>query len=83
MTMLQHTAFYPFTIFWPTDKAVSSLPQEQKNWLYSEDHLDKLQAYLKFHIVRDQRVSDPFKYIMYTNWALIGSLKVYVTGVLI
>ncbi|MCI4390248.1 hypothetical protein PGIGA_G00120430 [Pangasianodon gigas] len=55
MDMLQHRAFHPFTMFWPTDKAFNSLPQEQKNWLYSEDHLDKLQAYLKFHIIRDQR----------------------------
>ncbi|TSM44109.1 Stabilin-1 [Bagarius yarrelli] len=55
MATLQHTAFQPFTMFWPTDKAFNSLPQEQKNWLYSEDHLDKLQAYLKFHIIRDQR----------------------------
>uniref|UniRef100_W5UBP3 Stabilin-1 n=1 Tax=Ictalurus punctatus TaxID=7998 RepID=W5UBP3_ICTPU len=56
MDMLQHKDFYPFTMFWPTDKAFSSLTQKQKNWLYSEDHLDKLQAYLKFHIIRDQRI---------------------------
>ncbi|KAK3536514.1 hypothetical protein QTP86_013837 [Hemibagrus guttatus] len=56
MDMVEHKAFQPFTMFWPTDKAFNSLPQEQKNWLYSEDHLDKLQAFLKFHIIRDQRV---------------------------
>ncbi|XP_060766911.1 stabilin-1 isoform X5 [Neoarius graeffei] len=85
MTMLQHTAFHPFTIFWPTDKAVSSLPQEQKNWLYSEDHLDKLQAYLKFHIVRDQRTvavalpAEKTVRTMYGSW-LTFSCSQDVTG---
>ncbi|KAF5908876.1 stabilin-1-like, partial [Clarias magur] len=55
MDMVEHTAFQPFTMFWPTDKAFNSLPQEQKNWLYSEDHSDKLQAFIKYHIIRDQR----------------------------
>ncbi|KAI4884210.1 hypothetical protein NFI96_012855 [Prochilodus magdalenae] len=55
INMVQHVPFYPFTMFWPTDKAFNSLPAEQKNWLYSEDHRDKLQAYIKVHIVRDQQ----------------------------
>ncbi|KAI5093433.1 stabilin-1 precursor [Silurus meridionalis] len=53
--ILQHSSFQPFTMFWPTDKAFNSLPQEQKNWLYSEDHFDKLQAYIKFHIIREEK----------------------------
>uniref|UniRef100_A0A9J7XQL0 Stabilin 1 n=1 Tax=Cyprinus carpio carpio TaxID=630221 RepID=A0A9J7XQL0_CYPCA len=28
-----------------------SLPEDRKKWLYSEDHRDKLQAYLKAHII--------------------------------
>ncbi|XP_076865280.1 stabilin-1 [Brachyhypopomus gauderio] len=56
MDMVQHAAFHPFTMFWPTDDAFNSLPDEQKNWLYSEDHRDKLAAFMKVHIVRDQRM---------------------------
>uniref|UniRef100_A0A4W4EY57 Stabilin 1 n=1 Tax=Electrophorus electricus TaxID=8005 RepID=A0A4W4EY57_ELEEL len=55
MDMVHHTPFHPFTMFWPTDDAFNSLPDEQKNWLYSEDHRDKLAAFMKVHIVRDQR----------------------------
>ncbi|RXN04357.1 stabilin-1-like protein [Labeo rohita] len=56
MHVLQHRPFYPFTMFWPTDEVFNNLPEDRKKWLYSEDHRDKLQAYLKAHIVRDQRV---------------------------
>uniref|UniRef100_A0A3B1JHQ2 Stabilin 1 n=1 Tax=Astyanax mexicanus TaxID=7994 RepID=A0A3B1JHQ2_ASTMX len=56
MNLVQHTQFFPFTMFWPTDNAFNSLPEEQKTWLYSEDHHDKLQAFIKIHIIRDQRV---------------------------
>ncbi|XP_062842365.1 stabilin-1 [Trichomycterus rosablanca] len=57
MGMLQMKMFHPFTMFWPTDNAFDSLPEEQKKWLYSDDHLDKLQAYMKAHIIRDQRMT--------------------------
>uniref|UniRef100_A0A8C2GCI5 Stabilin 1 n=1 Tax=Cyprinus carpio TaxID=7962 RepID=A0A8C2GCI5_CYPCA len=57
MHVVQHQPFYPFTMFWPTDDVFNSLPEDRKKWLYSEDHRDKLQAYLKAHIVRDQRIT--------------------------
>ncbi|XP_075039184.1 stabilin-1 isoform X2 [Mixophyes fleayi] len=47
----------PFTMLWPTDKAFDSLPEERKKWLYHEDHRDKLEAYLKVHIIRDTKIS--------------------------
>ncbi|XP_016138166.1 LOW QUALITY PROTEIN: stabilin-1-like [Sinocyclocheilus grahami] len=56
MHVVKHQPFYPFTMFWPTDDVFNKLPEDRKKWLYSEDHRDKLQAYLKAHIVRDQRV---------------------------
>ncbi|XP_051550154.1 stabilin-1 isoform X1 [Myxocyprinus asiaticus] len=55
MHVVLHRPFYPFTMFWPTDDVFNNLPEERKTWLYSEDHRDKLQAYLKAHIVHDQR----------------------------
>ncbi|XP_066527436.1 stabilin-1 [Hoplias malabaricus] len=57
MDMVQHARFYPFTMFWPTDNAFNSLPAEQQTWLYSEDHINKLQAYIKGHIIRDQKTT--------------------------
>ncbi|XP_030100815.1 stabilin-2 isoform X1 [Mus musculus] len=43
----------PVTLFWPTDKALQALPQEQQDFLFNEDNKDKLKAYLKFHVIRD------------------------------
>ncbi|XP_064160250.1 stabilin-1 [Anguilla rostrata] len=53
MSMVENSFHHPFTMLWPTDKVFSSLPEERKKWLYSEDHQDKLAAYLKAHIIRD------------------------------
>ncbi|NP_001182543.1 stabilin-1 precursor [Danio rerio] len=57
MHVVQHRAFYPFTMFWPTDDVFNNLTEDRKTWLYSEDHRDKLQGYLKAHIVRDERIA--------------------------
>lgn len=56
MHVVLHKPFYPFTMFWPTDDVFNNLPEERKTWLYNEEHRDKLQAYLKAHIVRNQKV---------------------------
>uniref|UniRef100_A0AAY4C330 Stabilin 1 n=1 Tax=Denticeps clupeoides TaxID=299321 RepID=A0AAY4C330_9TELE len=53
MTLVENSLFQPFTMFWPTDAAFNQLPEERKTWLYSPDHQDKLQAYLKAHMIRD------------------------------
>ncbi|OBS70293.1 hypothetical protein A6R68_01160, partial [Neotoma lepida] len=45
----------PVTLFWPTDKALQAIPQEQQDFLFSEDNKDKLKEYLKFHVIRDSR----------------------------
>ncbi|XP_053324949.1 stabilin-1 [Spea bombifrons] len=46
----------PFTMLWPTDEAFNSLPEERKQWLYHEDHRDKLVAYLKVHMIRNTKI---------------------------
>ncbi|XP_023572700.1 stabilin-2 isoform X1 [Octodon degus] len=48
----------PVTLFWPTDRALQALPQEQQDFLFSEDSTgsDKLMAQLKFHVIRDAKV---------------------------
>ncbi|KAM6306913.1 LOW QUALITY PROTEIN: stabilin-2-like [Podargus strigoides] len=46
----------PVTLFWPTDTAISVLPQEQQDFLFKKSNTDKLVQYLKFHVVRDAPV---------------------------
>ncbi|KAG7478130.1 hypothetical protein MATL_G00077190 [Megalops atlanticus] len=56
MSMVQNSLHHPFTMLWPTDEVFNSLPEERKRWLFSEDHQDKLAAYLKAHIIRDTKL---------------------------
>ncbi|KAK6480709.1 stabilin-1-like [Huso huso] len=56
LSMVQNSLHHPFTMLWPTDKVFNSLPDERKKWLYSEDHRDKLAAYIKAHIIRDNKI---------------------------
>uniref|UniRef100_A0A8C5D8R9 Stabilin 1 n=1 Tax=Gouania willdenowi TaxID=441366 RepID=A0A8C5D8R9_GOUWI len=46
----------PFTVFWPTNKALDSLPPERWRWLTSPDHREQLVATVKAHIVRNSKV---------------------------
>ncbi|XP_042746083.1 stabilin-2 [Lagopus leucura] len=46
----------PVTLFWPTDTAIRSLPQEQQDFLFKKSNTDKLVQYLKFHIVRNAEI---------------------------
>nr|XP_051701791.1 stabilin-2 isoform X2 [Oryctolagus cuniculus] len=46
----------PVTVFWPTDHALQALPPEQQDFLFKQDNRDKLQEYLKFHVIRDSKV---------------------------
>lgn len=58
ITLVENKRLQPFTMFWPSDEALNSLSAERKTWLYSEDHRDKLEAFLKAHMVRDTSVSN-------------------------
>ncbi|XP_037831208.1 stabilin-1 isoform X2 [Kryptolebias marmoratus] len=56
LPLLQMPIHQPITIFWPTDKALDSLPAERQRWLSSPDHQDQLAATIKAHIVRNSRL---------------------------
>ncbi|XP_073430420.1 stabilin-1 [Dendrobates tinctorius] len=56
MSTVMEKIHQPITMLWPTDKAFDSLPKERKIWLYHEEHRDKLEAYLKVHIIRDTEI---------------------------
>ncbi|XP_015240519.1 PREDICTED: stabilin-1 [Cyprinodon variegatus] len=53
LPVLRMSIHQPFTIFWPTDKALDSLPAERQRWLSSPDHQDQLAATIKAHIIRN------------------------------
>lgn len=58
--MLQDATHRPFTMLWPTDSALQALPADRQNWLYHEDHRDKLAAILRGHVIRNIEVgTDP------------------------
>ncbi|KAM7421982.1 hypothetical protein PAMA_010184 [Pampus argenteus] len=57
LPVLQMTIHQPFTIFWPTNEALNSLPAERQRWLASPDHQDQLAATVKAHIVRSTKVN--------------------------
>ncbi|XP_022068333.2 stabilin-2 isoform X1 [Acanthochromis polyacanthus] len=46
----------PLTIFLPTDATMTSLPQEQKDFLFHQHNRAQLLEYLKFHIMQSQKV---------------------------
>ncbi|XP_076599998.1 stabilin-1 [Chaetodon auriga] len=65
LPVLRLSIHQPFTMFWPTDEALNSLPAERQLWLSSPDHQDQLAATVKAHIIRNSRVmslSQPDKY---------------------
>ncbi|KAA8593678.1 hypothetical protein FQN60_009794 [Etheostoma spectabile] len=65
LPVLQMSIHQPFTMFWPTDKALNSLPAERQHWLSSPDHRDQVAALVKAHIIRNSKVmgvSQPDKF---------------------
>lgn len=55
---LNMAVHHPFTMFWPTNKAIESLPLERQLWLIHPLHRDQLAATLKAHIIRNSRVTN-------------------------
>lgn len=56
LPVLKMSIHQPFTMFWPTDEALNSLPVERQNWLSSPDHQEQLAATVKAHIIRNSKV---------------------------
>ncbi|XP_070693552.1 stabilin-1 [Pempheris klunzingeri] len=64
LPVLQMSIHQPYTMFWPTDKALNALPAERQRWLSSPDHQDQLAAIVRAHIIRNSKlmgVSQPGK----------------------
>lgn len=56
LPVLQMSVHQPFTMFWPTDEALNSLPPERQHWLTNPDHKEQLAATVKAHIIRNIKV---------------------------
>lgn len=56
LPVLSMAIHQPFTMLWPTDAALSSLPAERQRWLSSPDHRDQLVAIVKAHVIRNAKV---------------------------
>ncbi|KAL2091603.1 hypothetical protein ACEWY4_013866 [Coilia grayii] len=86
--LVENKRLQPFTMFWPTDAALNSLSAERKTWLYSEDHRDKLEAFMKAHMIRDNSkvaVNLPSEkmYSMYGTSISVSCDKTKIGGLLI
>nr|XP_036862070.1 stabilin-2 [Manis javanica] len=57
LSLITDPVHTPVTLFWPSDQALQALPREQQDFLFNQDNKDKLKEYLKFHVIRDSRVS--------------------------
>uniref|UniRef100_A0A673BK44 Stabilin 2 n=1 Tax=Sphaeramia orbicularis TaxID=375764 RepID=A0A673BK44_9TELE len=55
--LVQDAIHQPITIFLPSDAAMASLPQQQKDFLFNPQNQAQLQEYLKYHILPSQKVS--------------------------
>ncbi|XP_043934440.1 stabilin-1 [Protopterus annectens] len=56
LPVLNDTVNQPFTMLWPTDDTFKALPKERQEWLYDSSNREKLAAYLKVHMIRDQKI---------------------------
>ncbi|XP_040137746.2 stabilin-2 [Ictidomys tridecemlineatus] len=57
MSVITDPIHTPVTLFWPTDQALQALAPEQQNFLFNQVNKEKLKEYLKFHVIRDSRIS--------------------------
>ncbi|KAM9824594.1 stabilin-2 [Neosynchiropus ocellatus] len=57
MDQIQNPIYRPVTVFLPTDSAVSSLPQQQKDFLFHQQNRAELLEYLKYHILLNEKAN--------------------------
>ncbi|XP_066523931.1 stabilin-2 [Hoplias malabaricus] len=72
MKNLMDSMHQPVTLFLPTDRIMSALPQEQQDFLYAPHNRAQLVEYIEYHVVRDQK-AQPAGLIYYPLKTLQGS----------
>ncbi|MEQ2202982.1 hypothetical protein XENOCAPTIV_022000, partial [Xenoophorus captivus] len=55
MDLINDAINQPVTIFMPSDDAMASLPQQQKDFLFHQHNRPQLLEYLKYHIMMSQK----------------------------
>ncbi|XP_036005270.1 stabilin-2 [Fundulus heteroclitus] len=56
MEMIDEAIYQPVTIFLPSDDAMASMPQQQKDFLLHQHNRAQLLEYLKYHVMISQKV---------------------------
>ncbi|XP_034019032.1 stabilin-2 [Thalassophryne amazonica] len=80
MDLINYKMYQPVTIFLPSDSVMASLPQKQKDFLYHQDNRPQLLEYLKYHILKDQKVNAAFFMHMEAVRTLQGSTLSFSCG---
>ncbi|XP_029947461.1 stabilin-1 [Salarias fasciatus] len=62
LPLLDMSIHQPYTVFWPTNEALDSMPAQRWRWLTSPDNNEQLAAIVKAHIIRSYKIqlSSPF-----------------------
>ncbi|XP_061768066.1 stabilin-2 isoform X1 [Nerophis ophidion] len=56
MDMVHEGRYQPVTLFMPSNAAMATLPQEQKDFLFHPNNRMHLKEYLKYHVVQNHKV---------------------------
>lgn len=75
LPLVNNTFHQPFTMLWPTDEALSSLPGNMQKWLFHREHRDKLAAFLKGHMIRDTQVNRATKCLLISFLVRFGMVS--------
>ncbi|XP_076025570.1 LOW QUALITY PROTEIN: stabilin-2 [Genypterus blacodes] len=80
MDLMNDRMNQPVTVFLPSDGAMASLPQEQKDFLYQKQNRAQLVEYLKYHIMHGQKAQASELIHLDTGKTLQGSLLSFSCG---
>ncbi|XP_053114317.1 stabilin-2 isoform X2 [Hemicordylus capensis] len=56
MTLINDPLHQPVTLFWPSDKVIRAMPQDEQDALFQMLNKEKLKQYLKFHIIGSAKI---------------------------
>ncbi|KAM8973090.1 stabilin-2 [Pelodytes ibericus] len=73
ISLINDPVHKPVTIFLPSDNTLKNLPQEQHDFLFNNENKDKLSQYLKYHIIRDEKIYAADLTVRYSRKTLQGS----------
>lgn len=57
LEVLSSVASQPVTVFLPSDQALASLSQQQRDFLYDPHNRDQLLEYVRYHVIPNKKVA--------------------------